>query len=53
MKPITDDGDPGVFALSRDSDGSWLRSDIAEPDRLWYPAYQWNPSYLIVFRVRK
>jgi len=48
MQPITDrGGDPGVFKLGRDSDGSWLNGSSAHPDDRWYPGNRF------AFRVRK
>lgn len=47
MEPIADsDGDPNVFELERDEDGSWLRGDWADPDD------QWRPRDQFVFALR-
>lgn len=48
MKRITDrGGDPDVFDLGGDSDGLTLSGSSANPDYLWYSAYEF------VFRFRK
>ncbi|TAL50662.1 hypothetical protein EPN81_02260 [Patescibacteria group bacterium] len=48
MRQITDsDGDPHVFSVGRDDDGSWLYSLWAEP------AGRWNADSEFVFRLRK
>ena len=48
MYPITDsDGDPSVFFVERDADGTWLNYDWA------YPTYRWYPDYRFLFRLRK
>ena len=41
------DGNPNVFNVERNDDGSWLRDDWAKP------ADVWDASYEFVFRLRK
>jgi hypothetical protein len=41
------DGNPNVFKLERNDDGSWLNNNLAKPDN------EWNPNNQFVFSLRK
>ena len=40
------DGNPNVFNVERNDDGSWLNNNFAKPDN------KWNPKNKFVFRLR-
>ena len=40
-------GNPNVFKLERNADGTWLNNNWANPDD------KWNPDNEFVFRLRK
>jgi hypothetical protein len=40
------DGNPNVFNVERNDDGSWLNNNWAKPDK------KWNPNNKFVFRLR-
>lgn len=40
-------GNPNVFKLERNADGTWLNNNWANPDN------KWNPDNEFVFRLRK
>jgi hypothetical protein len=41
------DGNPNVFKLERNADGTWLNDNWANPTN------KWNPDNQFVFRLRK
>jgi hypothetical protein len=42
MEPLTGrDGNPDVFDVGRDDDGSWLDALCVSADNVWNPGYRW------------